>query len=132
VNIPFQFTFTATNQYGLLWNPWGNTSVPDDIANTFSSPVTPPDYGVHITGLSIMTPDGDARCILGYYDTSGGGTFTALYPIDATEIAGGGIVRDFGDGFWLPLSATKIPVLKYVGVSGGVVGGDIRIHKIPE
>lgn len=138
MNIPFKFTFTgAGTEYGILWNPWGTSPPATAIYNTVLTELTdpigvslmPPTGKIELQGFAVLADaDGDGACSIGYYDTVLS-AFVSLYPIGSTAVAGGGISRDMRDGIHMPLSATKIPCLRYDGVDGAVLTGDL--HVIP-
>ena len=142
MNIPFRFTISSTNPYGILWNPWAvNTvanSVANDILNNLNDlqkqryDLNPPKGQIIVTGLVVMGDTANTKVSLGVYDTTAS-AFVELYPIDALVVAGGGVVdRVLHDcGLFLPLAADRIPAIKYTPVSGSCeVTGQISFSVI--
>lgn len=140
MNLPFKFTFAATNDYGILWNPYSLASNGTDKVNSVLSGLTdlmaasvlPPLGEVYLQGLSIMTDDtGAAPVTLGWYDTETD-TFHALYPILTTALAGGGIADlNLDPGFYLPTGPTVFAALRMDGAGAGVVSGHVRLYVPP-
>lgn len=134
MNIPFKFTFAATNDVGALWNPYGvvtgidvNNTILTSLPDAAAVGLLPPLGSVVMTGVCVMTDDGgDGACSVGYYDTDTS-AFVALYPVLAAAVAGGGFVRDLGDGVRIPCGPTKVAAIRYDGATGGVLSGDLRL-----
>lgn len=140
MNIPFSLAISNTSPHGVLWNPWG-AIVADSVGNTVLTnlgadlqerySLLAPYGGCWVTGLTIVGDTDDAVVALGIYDTERS-AFDLLYPIQATLVAGGGMVDDTlskGSGLYLPLNATRVAVIKYTPVSGSViVTGNVSIH----
>lgn len=139
MNIPFKFTYAATNNYGVLWNPHNLATGGTDIANALLTALVeptkvgmvPPLGNVYVTGLVIMTDDvGLVPVTLGYYDTVAG-AFVALYPILTTAVSGSGVSDVAIDSLYLPLGKTGIPCLRNDGAGAGVVSGHVRLFVPP-
>lgn len=138
MNIPFKFTYAATNDYGVLFNPHGEATTGTDKANSVLAALpdlsvaelVPPLNGVRVTGLTVMTDDaGDVPVTLGWWDVTND-VFYALYPILATSVAGGGVQdMDFGEGYRVPVG--NLLCLRNDGAAGGVVSGHVRLYVQP-
>lgn len=130
--VPFSFTFTATGDIGALWNPH-SVVTGIDLNNTLYSDYlaavggAEPPGRVVVTSICVMTDDGgDGAVSLGYWDTVAN-AFVQAYEITASAVAGGGFVRDMGEGVPIPCSPTKVACLRYDGTTGGLVTGDVRL-----
>ncbi len=141
MNIPFKLALSNTSPHGVLWNPWAAT-VPTSVDNTILTGLnadlqeryglTPPTRNVIVIGLTITGDTADAKVSLGAYDTVLA-AFHEILPIFSTLTEGGGQVDEIDSGFLLPLSATLVPVIKYIPASGSVtVAGHVRISVLPD
>lgn len=140
MNVPFRFTFAATNDYGVLWNlhnaVTGGTDVDNDAYLDIPDPVAAgvilPLGECWVTALSIMTDSaGAVPCTLGYFDVAAN-AFVPLYPILATAGANGGISGlDFGEGWYIPGGSNYIPAIRNDGAGAGDVSGHLRLYVPP-
>ena len=137
MNYPFKFSFTATNQHGVIWNPSGytvgssidNTGDPANGTLATEASLNAVTGKIWITGLSIQVDgSGGGKCTLGYFDPAGGGNFRPLYTVLATDVAGGGLIRDFDTGFLIP--AGTVPCFRHDGSGAAVIAGDVRVFNV--
>lgn len=141
MNIPFNLALSSTNPYGLLWNPHGvsvDTSVNNTILSNLSadnarllSLATLPDRCL-LTGFTVVSDDANVSVSFGYWDV----TASAFVELDvqfSTLIKGGSLVRYVGDGLIYPLSATRVPCIKYLPESGSAhVSGSVEVTPLSE
>lgn len=130
MNIAFDCTLAASKNVAVLADPLAlttsNTS-PYGLRNIAAHTGIQFIRPVIVTGLSIVGDLADAPQQLGYWDTVGS-TFVSVYNIEATELDGGGIVRDFGEGFLIPLSSTVVLAFKNRTDDKAVrIAGDVRV-----
>jgi hypothetical protein len=142
VNIPFNLALSHTSPYGLLWNPHA-ASVADSVDNTILSNLSAEDARLLslstlpdrclLTGFTLACDDNSSVSVsIGYWDV----TASAFVELDvqlSTLIKGGVLSRYVGDGLLYPLSATRVPCIKFLPGSGSAnVAGSVEVTPLSE
>jgi hypothetical protein len=139
MNWPFDFTFAAQNDYGVLWNPHGLTTGADKgngiylgLPNPLLVGLVEPQGDVYVSGIVVMGDDtAPAAVTLGYYDTALS-AFVPLYRVRASGVAGGGVADIALDSLLLPLAGgTRVACLRNDTNAAGSVSGHLRLYVPP-
>lgn len=109
--VPFRFTLTASEPNGLLH---ACTNIPSSVPNAY--PLLPCDARICVHSLHVVSDTPGTRISLAYWD----GQAIPVWTTDATQTAGGGVVRE------CPLVLAGPAIIRLESTGTAVVSGDIE------
>ncbi len=136
MDVPFKFSLTSTDKYGLLWNPNSvviANSVPNAILAALSAEdktrfgLNPPNRHATVIGMTISTDVADVEATLGCWDVTAG-AFIALCPLYMLlgDPVVDGVMSESG-GYFMPLSATLVPAIQLTTGAAAVFHGHLNV-----